>query len=119
MAIFAALDEKLIPCKIDFEVEDGARVNINGWLDLVCQWVPGHTKGSLAFYAEKFGCVFVGDTLFKGCIGRCDLPGGDEKLLISSIGEKILTLPKATIVIPGHGPLTTVGQEEATNEFLT
>jgi glyoxylase-like metal-dependent hydrolase (beta-lactamase superfamily II) len=118
MALFAPIDEKLIPCKIDADVADGDPININGWLDLACFWVPGHTMGGVTFYAEKFGCIFVGDTLFKGGIGRTDLPGGDENLLISGIGEKILTLPDDTTVIPGHGHFTTVGKEKIGNEFL-
>jgi glyoxylase-like metal-dependent hydrolase (beta-lactamase superfamily II) len=61
------------------------------------------------------GCVFTGDTLFRGCIGRSDLPGGDERLLISGIRDKILTLPGDTIVIPGHGDTTTIREEKISN----
>jgi glyoxylase-like metal-dependent hydrolase (beta-lactamase superfamily II) len=108
----------LIPCPIDGDITDGAVVTVGDWLTISCRWVPGHSPGGLAFYVKSLGCVFCGDTLFRGCIGRSDLPGGDEGALISAIGEKILPLPDDTIVIPGHGAFTTVGNEKATNDYL-
>lgn len=80
--------------------------------------VPGHSKGSVALYDEKDGFVIVGDALFQGSIGRTDLPGGDYEELISSIKNNLLMLPDSTIVYPGHGPSTTIGQEKLTNPFL-
>jgi glyoxylase-like metal-dependent hydrolase (beta-lactamase superfamily II) len=80
--------------------------------------VPGHCPGSLCFYFEEEGALFGGDVLFRGGIGRWDLPGGDHELLITGIVRKILPLPDATKVYPGHGPATTVGRERATNPFL-
>jgi glyoxylase-like metal-dependent hydrolase (beta-lactamase superfamily II) len=80
--------------------------------------VPGHTLGSLAFYSEKGGCVFTGDALFAGSIGRTDLPGGDLDTLIGSIKNRLFTLPISTIVYPGHGPDTEIGREIVTNPWF-
>lgn len=77
---------------------------------------PGHTPGSVSFLGD--GIVFSGDTLFFGGVGRTDLPGGSTKDLEKSIKEKILTLPPETIVLPGHGPMTSVGEEKESNPFL-
>lgn len=85
---------------------------------LIVLAVPGHSPGSLAFYSEKGGCVFSGDTLFNSSIGRTDLPGGNFSQLIGSIREKLFTLPSDTIVYPGHGPATTIGNEKKFNPFM-
>ncbi|MFA6449376.1 MAG: MBL fold metallo-hydrolase, partial [bacterium] len=78
---------------------------------------PGHSPGGLCF---NFGdCVFAGDTLFYGSIGRTDLPGGDYNTLISNIKRKLLTLPPHTKVYCGHGPSTSIGSEKESNPFLT
>jgi glyoxylase-like metal-dependent hydrolase (beta-lactamase superfamily II) len=79
--------------------------------------IPGHTPGSVGFVAA--GVLFSGDTLFCGGVGRTDLPGGSWKDLERSIRERILTLPEETIVLPGHGPWTTIEQERNSNPFLT
>jgi len=78
---------------------------------------PGHTPGSIGFVHGGF--LFSGDTLFCGGVGRTDLPGGSWKDLERSIRERILTLPEETVVLPGHGPHTTVEQERSSNPFLT
>lgn len=78
---------------------------------------PGHTPGSVGFVHG--GYLFSGDTLFCGGVGRTDLPGGSWKDLEKSIRERILTLPEETVVLPGHGPWTTVEQERSSNPFLT
>lgn len=80
--------------------------------------VPGHSPGSVALYDEKDGFVITGDALFAGSVGRTDLPGGDMSTLIKSIKDGLFTLPASTIVYPGHGPATTIGQERATNPYL-
>ena len=80
--------------------------------------VPGHSPGSMAFYVEKEGVLFAGDVLFRGSIGRTDLPGGDYATLIRSITEKLLPLPDSTVVYSGHGPQTTIGFEKKNNPFL-
>jgi hydroxyacylglutathione hydrolase len=79
--------------------------------------VPGHSPGSLALYCESGEAVFTGDTLFAQNIGRGDLPGGDGRLLIQSIREKILSLPENTVVWPGHANRTRIGTEKKSNPF--
>jgi hydroxyacylglutathione hydrolase len=79
--------------------------------------VPGHSPGGVALVGD--GIALVGDALFAGSIGRTDLPGGDLATLLASIGQQLLTLPDDTIVLPGHGPATTIGRERVTNPFLT
>jgi glyoxylase-like metal-dependent hydrolase (beta-lactamase superfamily II) len=117
IALSIGLDMDLVPCKVDVMVNDGDQVNI-GWLDIICRWIPGHAAGDLAFYIKSLNCVFSGDTLFKGCIGRSDLPGGNEGLLVSGIKEKLLILPRDTTVIPGHGHFTTIAHERTANMYL-
>ncbi|MDR2886595.1 MAG: MBL fold metallo-hydrolase [Bacteroidales bacterium] len=80
--------------------------------------VPGHTQGSLAFYSEADGCVFTGDALFAGSIGRTDLPGGNFDTLINSIQKNLFTLPPSTTVYPGHGSYTGIGAEITTNPWF-
>jgi hydroxyacylglutathione hydrolase len=86
--------------------------------DLVVIDTPGHTEGGICFYSSSDGILFSGDTLFFEGIGRSDIPGGDERVLLRNIKEKLLILPPETRVYPGHGPVTTVGQEIRTNPFL-
>ncbi len=81
--------------------------------------VPGHCPGSICFYLKSEAVVFGGDALFAGGIGRWDLPGGNKALLLEKIQKNLLTLPNETMVYPGHGPHTTIGQERQTNPFLT
>lgn len=80
---------------------------------------PGHSPGSLSFYFEELGAVFVGDLLFYRSVGRTDFPGSSERELIRSVRANIFTLPEETVVYPGHGPETTVGQEKLNNPFFT
>jgi hydroxyacylglutathione hydrolase len=79
---------------------------------------PGHTEGSICLYFAPEKKLIAGDTLFAGSIGRTDLPGGSMQKIISSLHERVLALPDETIVVPGHGPLTTIGEERETNPFL-
>lgn len=79
---------------------------------------PGHTEGSVCLYFPAQQKLIAGDTLFAGSIGRTDLPGGSFEKIISSLHEKLLSLPDETVVIPGHGPLTTIGEERESNPFL-
>ena len=81
--------------------------------------VPGHSPGSLSYYAPEAGFVITGDALFEGSIGRTDLPGGDFDTLITSIRSRLLTLPPETTVYPGHGDPSTIGEEAANNPFLS
>jgi glyoxylase-like metal-dependent hydrolase (beta-lactamase superfamily II) len=79
---------------------------------------PGHSPGSVSFYFRDSGVAVAGDALFQGSIGRTDLPGGNHQQLLNSIHEKLLTLPEETSVLPGHGPVTTIGDEMDSNPFL-
>jgi hydroxyacylglutathione hydrolase len=79
---------------------------------------PGHTEGSVCLYFPADSKLIAGDTLFAGSIGRTDLPGGSSEKIIKSLHEKVMTLPDDTLVVPGHGPLTTIGEERESNPFL-
>jgi glyoxylase-like metal-dependent hydrolase (beta-lactamase superfamily II) len=81
-------------------------------------YTPGHTEGSLCLYIPGEHLLLAGDTLFAGGVGRTDLPGGSSSKLLTSIHKRILPLPDATLVIPGHGPTTTIATERAHNPFL-
>ncbi len=97
-------------------LEDGATVHC-GNISLRAVHAPGHSPGSLAFFCESEKCLFSGDVLFKGSIGRSDLQGGNGNILISSL-QKLTKLPDDTIVYPGHGTQTTIGYEKQHNPFL-
>lgn len=98
-------------------LEDGQEIGF-GNQKLKALHTPGHAAGSLCFYHEEEGFVIAGDVLFHQSIGRTDLPTGDFDLLIRSIGDKLLSLPDAVKVYPGHGPSTTIGAERKHNPFL-
>lgn len=87
-----------------------------GNLQLLVAAAPGHSPGGIILKGE--GLAFTGDTIFANAVGRTDLPGGDETALFSTIEKEILTLPDETVLYPGHGPKTTVGQERISNPFL-
>lgn len=94
---------------------DGDEVRI-GQTSLKVIHTPGHSPGSVCFYTP--GILFSGDTLFCGGVGRTDLPGGSWKDLIRSLRTRVLTYPEETVVLPGHGPRTTIGEEKENNPFL-
>ena len=79
---------------------------------------PGHTEGSICLYFPAENKLIAGDTLFAGSIGRTDLPGGSFEKIIRSLHQTVLALPDDTVVVPGHGPLTTIGEERENNPFL-
>lgn len=101
------------------ELSDGALLELAG-LRLTVDHTPGHTGGSVVFHAgtEQARLLFAGDTLFAGSIGRTDLPGGDYQQIMESLRTKVLPLADDTVVLPGHGPATTIGRERAANPFL-
>jgi hydroxyacylglutathione hydrolase len=99
-------------------VTDGQIITF-GEVTLKALHVPGHSPGSIAYYASNENCIFTGDALFAGSIGRTDLEGGHYQTLIESITEKLFTLPPDTIVYPGHGRQTTIGTERMTNPFFS
>ncbi len=99
----------------DMFVHDGDKVEVDG-LQLTAITTPGHTPGSVSYYSE--GMLFSGDTLFRGSIGRTDLPGGDMVQEMTSICDRLLVLPDETLVLPGHMEQTTVAFEKENNPFV-
>ena len=79
---------------------------------------PGHTPGGLCYYSPQCRIVLTGDTIFRMSIGRTDLPGGDYRQELESISRKIFSLPQDTVILPGHGPESTVGEEMESNPYL-
>jgi len=100
-----------------FDLNEGDVITF-GNLSLKLLLAPGHSPASLCFYCESEGFLVGGDVLFRDSIGRTDLPGGNHETLLNSIREQVYTLPKATIVWPGHGPETTVAYERVNNPFV-
>ena len=105
------------PVQPDFLIDETPQIDLCG-IPFRVLHVPGHCPGSLCFYSAAEELLFDGDVLFAGSIGRTDFPGGDLQLLIRGIREKVFTLPDKTIVLPGHGPQTTIGEERRNNPFL-
>lgn len=99
------------------ELSDGAVLTLAG-LELTVDHTPGHTRGSVSFRLPDDEIMFSGDLLFAGSIGRTDLPGGDYATILRSLATKCLPLPDDTVVLPGHGPQTTIGRERASNPYL-
>ena len=105
------------PYPIKKFLKEGDKITF-GFSELEILHVPGHTAGSLVFYAKEDKFLIAGDVLFKGSIGRTDLPGGNYDTLISQIKTKLFTLPEEITVYPGHGPETDIGTEKQTNPFF-
>lgn len=103
--------------KIDVPLTEGDVIKI-GEGSLKVLHVPGHSPGSIVLYDEADGFLIAGDVLFRGSIGRTDLPGGDFDTLISGITTKLMTLPGDTVVYPGHGEPTTIAHERSSNPFI-
>jgi hydroxyacylglutathione hydrolase len=101
----------------DDALEDGRVISITGLSGQILH-TPGHTEGSVCLHIPEQNLLIAGDTLFAGSVGRTDLPGGDGRTLIRSIHSKLMTLPEETIVVPGHGPNTTIGGEKENNPIL-
>ncbi len=103
------------------ELTDGATISIAG-VELLVDHAPGHTGGSVMFRmagtAEREPLCFTGDVLFRDSIGRTDLPGGNMAQMLASLRDKVLPLADETVVLPGHGPQTTIARERAHNPFL-
>lgn len=105
------------PFAADLLLEEGEPVSLLG-TEFTILHVPGHCPGSLCFYQPEEKVLIGGDVLFRGGVGRTDLPGGDTELLFDGIHKKLLTLPDDVIVLPGHGPATTIGRERRENPYL-
>jgi hydroxyacylglutathione hydrolase len=102
---------------IDESLEDGQKLT-TGAIESQVIFTPGHTEGSVCVYIPAEQKLIAGDTLFAGSIGRTDLPGGSFEKIMSSLHTRVLALPDETIVVPGHGPATTIGDERESNPFL-
>ena len=106
------------PFKVNSPVkplEDGENITLDD-ISLEVIHTPGHTPGGICLKAGNV--VFTGDTLFAGSVGRTDFPGASSKQLIKSIKDRLLTLPDETLVYPGHGPSSSIGEEKRDNPFL-
>jgi hydroxyacylglutathione hydrolase len=102
---------------LDQSAKDGLSTGIPG-LEAEVIHTPGHTPGSICIHFPKQELLLAGDTLFAGSVGRTDLPGGDTRALLHSLHTRLLLLPENTLVVPGHGEETILGQERETNPFL-
>jgi len=103
--------------QVDEAVGEGRILQVGNLSSTVIH-TPGHTEGSICLYFPEQNTLFAGDTLFAGSIGRTDLPGGSFEKIIRSLHNQLLQLPDETQVVPGHGPMTTIGQERESNPFL-
>jgi len=107
------------PGKVEIDQSVGQADTVKaGSLTAQILHTPGHTEGSVCLYFPAEKKLIAGDTLFAGSIGRTDLPGGSFEKIIDSLHGKVLALPDDTVVVPGHGPLTTIGEERESNPFL-
>jgi len=101
-----------------YDLEEGGAIRYGDEIELDIRFAPGHAPGHVIFHDESADRALVGDVVFRGSIGRTDLPGGDHARLLDSIAREILTLPEDTELLPGHGPDTTVAFERRSNPFL-
>jgi hydroxyacylglutathione hydrolase len=101
----------------DDTLNDGKLITLGALTGSILH-TPGHTEGSVCLYLPGQTLLLAVDTLFAGSVCRTDLPGGNTRKLLTSIHDRLLTLPDETIVIPGHGPSTTIGSERSENPFL-
>jgi glyoxylase-like metal-dependent hydrolase (beta-lactamase superfamily II) len=103
--------------EIDTEAREGDSLNLGTAAFQIIQ-TPGHTQGSISIWIPSENKLIAGDTLFRNSIGRTDLPGGDGDQILKSIHTKLMPLPGDAVVIPGHGPATTIGREKERNPYL-
>ncbi len=99
-------------------LEHGQHLSSGTAWELEVRHTPGHTEGGICLVEHRRRCLFSGDTLFAGSIGRTDLPGGELQQLLRSIAQQLLSLPDDFRVYPGHGPPTTIGKERRENPFV-
>lgn len=123
--LLAQLPERLLlfglppnsPPEIGREIEHGQRLEL-GTLEIEVVHTPGHSPGSVCFWAPAARTVFTGDTLFRGAIGRTDVPGGSQEQLLESIRGRLFALGDDAVVHSGHGTATTIGEERVSNPFV-
>ncbi|MBI1387462.1 MAG: MBL fold metallo-hydrolase [bacterium] len=113
LSIFIGLE--IVSPPADRILQDGDKIEFEEWT-LAVLHTPGHSPGGVSFFVEDR--LFSGDALFKGSIGRSDLPGASHETLMASLRDKLMTLPDEVVVYPGHGPNTTIGDERRENPFL-
>ena len=113
--VYESLGFELYSPPADAFIDEGDIIKF-GNASLKVIYTPGHSKGSVSLVGEN--CIFSGDTLFAGSIGRYDFPDSSFEEIMNSLRKKILTLPDNFIVYPGHGPITTIGEERRNNPFL-
>lgn len=115
-AMLFGFDFKTIPQPTGY-LNENEKMKL-GTDEIEIRFTPGHSPGSVVFYNAKENWLIGGDVLFNGSIGRTDLPGGNHNTLLISIQEQLFTLPDVTIVLSGHGPQTTIGNEKKYNPFF-
>ncbi len=111
------LGEGIFCAPPDCLVKEGDEISVDSMHFTVLE-TPGHTPGGISFYVKESGLVFTGDTLFEASVGRTDFPGGSMTTLLSSIRDKLFTLPEETCVLSGHGDPTSIGREKKINPFM-
>ena len=107
----SVIDIPEIELEADSRIDDNDLIHL-GDLEFKVIHTPGHTKGGTSLYCEKENCLFSGDTLFRGTWGRTDLPTSSREDIMNSIVNKLMVLPEETIVYPGHGMMTKIGEEK-------
>lgn len=110
------LVRKVVTFIPDEFLHDGQELELAG-MKLKVFHTPGHTPGGASYYCAEAGCVFSGDTLFHGSVGRTDFPGGSMSAIVRSLREKLFLLPEETVVYPGHGEETSIGYEKKYNPY--
>jgi glyoxylase-like metal-dependent hydrolase (beta-lactamase superfamily II) len=108
---------EIVSYPADVTVNDGDIIE-EAQIELEVISTPGHSPGGICLYCREEGVLFSGDTLFEGSVGRSDFPGGDMEAMVRNIKEKLFVLADDTVVYPGHGHKTTIGQEKKHNPFL-
>ncbi|WP_269526720.1 MBL fold metallo-hydrolase [Coraliomargarita parva] len=117
MASFSMPGMTMPAVPIDHWIDEGDKLKLLG-VEMEIRHVPGHCPGNILVYVPSEGVAFVGDAIFAGSIGRCDLPGGDFAQLSDAIRTRIYSLPQDTKLYPGHGPETDVETESLTNPYV-
>jgi len=116
-ATFGMILDRDESVEVDVPLSEGDTISVGNYKFEVLH-VPGHSPGSIVLYCAEGAVAIVGDVLFRGSVGRTDLEGGNQRLLIDGINAKLMTLPGKTMVLPGHGPATTIETEKATNPYI-